>query len=119
MENRPETDPVIAGFLDHLPRLGNEQLLACLDHLLLEVERRLLRYARRGPEILQMADEGLVFAARSGARLRQAQSAAGHCVGHLQVLGVGNWSPQSTNPGWANDPRLVANESSDENDQDS
>ena len=116
MEDRPETDLVITRFRDHLPQLGNEQLLTCLDLVLLEVERRLLRYARRGPEILQMADEGLVFATRSGARLRQAQSAAVHCAGHLQVLGVGNWSPQSTNPGWANDPRLT-NESSDDNDQ--
>lgn len=117
MEDGPETDSVITGFRDHLPHLGNEQLLACLDLLLLEVERRLLRYARRGPEILQMADEGLVFAVRSGARLRQAQSAAVHCAGHLQVLGVGNWSPQSTNPGWASDPRLTANEPPDENGQ--
>jgi hypothetical protein len=118
MEDRPESDPVIAGFSDRLPQLGNEQLLACLDLLLLEAERRLLRYARRGPEILEMADEGLVFAVRSGARLRQAQSAAAHCAGHLQVLGVGAWSPRSTNPGWASDPRLTANESPGEHGQD-
>jgi hypothetical protein len=119
MEDRPESDPVIAGFGDRLPQLGNEQLLACLDLLLLEAERRLLRYARRGPEILEMADEGLVFAVRSGARLRQAQSAAAHCAGHLQVLGVGAWSPRSTNPGWASDPRLTTNESPGEHGQDS
>ena len=117
MEDRPESDSVITEFRGHLPHLGNEQLLACMDMLLLEVERRLLRYARRGPEILQMADEGLVFAVRSGARLRQAQSAVVHCAGHLQVLGVGNWNPQSTNPGWASDPRLTTDVSSDENDQ--
>jgi len=115
VEDRPEADRVIARLGDHLPHLGNEQLLACLDLVLLEAERRLLRYARRGPEILQMADEGLVFAVRSGARLRQAQSAAAHCAGHLQVLGVGTWRPQSTNPGWADDPRLAANESPGEN----
>src|SRR5215470_10247448 len=114
MEERPGDDPVIAGLGAHLPQLGNEQLLACLDLVLLEAERRLLRYARRGPEILEMADEGLVFAVRSGARLRQAQSAAAHCAGHLQVLGVGNWSPRSTNPGWASDPRLTASEPPDE-----
>jgi hypothetical protein len=119
MEDRPEAGLVIARFGDLLPHLGNEQLLACLDLLLLEAERRLLRYARRGPEILQMADEGLVFAVRSGARLRQAQSAAAHCAGHLQVLGVGTWSPQSTNPGWANDPRLITNDTPGENEQNS
>ena len=116
MDKSSEPDAVITGFRDHLPHLGNEQLLACVDMLLLETERRLLRYARQGREILQMADEGLVFAVRSGARLRQAQSAAAHCAGHLQVLGVGNWSPQSTNPGWASDPRLTAG-GSDENEQ--
>jgi hypothetical protein len=116
MEDRPEADPVIARFGGQLPHLGNEQLLASLDLLLLEAERRLLRYARRGPEILEMADEGLVFAVRSSARLRQAQSAAAHCAGHLQVLGVGNWSPRSTNPGWASDPRLTTNEPPDEHD---
>lgn len=116
MQDGPEADAVIARFSDHLPDLGNEQLLACLDLVLLEAERRLLRYARRGPEILEMADEGLVFAVRSGARLRQAQSAAAHSAGHLQVLGVGSWSPRSTNPGWASDPRLTANEPPGEHD---
>jgi hypothetical protein len=119
MEDRPEADPVMARLGNHLPHLGNEQLLACLDLVLLEAERRLLRYARRGPEILEMADEGLVLAVRSGARLRQAQSAAAHCAGHLQVLGVGTWSPRSTSPGWASDPRLTANESPGEHDHDS
>lgn len=86
---------------------SNEDLLAILDGVLLELERRLLRYARSGAEIIEMADEGLVLSVRSGARLRQAQSAAAHAASHLQVLGVGGWSPRSTNPGWADDPRVT------------
>ncbi len=93
-----------------LAERSNEELLALLDGMLLELERRLLRYARSGPEIMDMADEGLVLAARSGARLRQAQSAAAHAAGHLQVLGVGGWNPQSTNPGWSDDPRVTGRE---------
>jgi hypothetical protein len=57
-----------------------------------------------------MADEGLVLAVRAGARLRQAQSATMHATGHLQVLGVGDWSPQSTNPGWDSDPRVTGDD---------
>ena len=105
-EERP-ANLVIASLNGALPAFGNDQLLGCLDSVLLELERRLLRYARKGQEILGMADEGLVLAARSGARLRQAQSAAAHSAGHLQVLGVGGWSPRSTNPGWADDPRVI------------
>jgi hypothetical protein len=86
---------------------SNEELLAALDGVLLELERRLLRYARSGPEIVDMADEGLVLAVRSGARVRQTQSAATHAAGHLQTLGVGGWSPRSTNPGWSDDPRVT------------
>jgi hypothetical protein len=86
---------------------SNEELLAVLDRVLLELERRLLRYARSGPEIMEMADEGLVLSVRAGARLRQAQSSAAHTVGHLQVLGVGGWSPGSTNPGWSDDRRVI------------
>lgn len=89
---------------------SNDELLAALDVVLLELERRLLRYARSGPEFIQMADEGLVLSVRSGARLRQAQSAAAHAASHLQVLGVGGWSPRSTNPGWSDDPRVTATE---------
>jgi hypothetical protein len=87
--------------------LSNEELLSQLDSVLLELERRLLRYARQGGELLDMADEGLVLAARSGARLRQAHSAAAHTSSHLQVIGIGEWSPRSTNPSWSDDPRVV------------
>jgi hypothetical protein len=54
-----------------------------------------------------MSEEGLVLAVRSAARLRQTQSAAAHTAGHLQVLGVGEWTPTSTNPGWSDDPRVT------------
>jgi hypothetical protein len=90
-----------------LSECSNEELLAALDGVLLELERRLLRYARSGAEIVDMADEGLVLAVRSGARVRQTQSAAAHAAGHLQTLGVGGWSPRSTNPGWSDDPRVT------------
>ena len=91
---------------------SNEQLLGVLDGVLLELERRLLRYARSGPEIVQMADEGLVLSVRSAARLRQAQSAAAHAASHLQVVGVGEWHPRSTNPGWSDDPRVTGRDGS-------
>ena len=86
--------------------LPNPELLSLLDQVLLELERRLLRYAQKGADIQDMADEGLVLAMRAGARLRQAQSAASHTAGHLQVIGVGGWSPSSTNPGWSDDQRV-------------
>ena len=44
------------------------ELLSTLDLTLLELERRLFRYAKVGPELLEMADEGLVLAARAKAR---------------------------------------------------
>jgi hypothetical protein len=95
---------------------SNGELLAVLDGVLLELERRLLRYARTGPEIIQMADEGLVLSVRSAARLRQAQSSAGHAASHLQVLGVGEWSPRSTNPGWSADPRVTGEQETEPGD---
>ena len=100
MEELPDLDRVLGEF-------ANDDLLAALDAVLLELEKRLLKYAQRGPEILQMADEGLVLAARAAARLRQAQSAAAHTASHLQIVGVGDWSPRSTNPGWGDDPRVA------------
>jgi len=62
---------------DELEQMSNADLLATLDTVLVEVERRLLRYARTGPEILAMADEGLVLvttpagATTSGSRIRR------------------------------------------------
>jgi hypothetical protein len=46
-------------------------LLSAMDLALLELEKRLFHYPRQGPEIIQIADEGLVLAARAKARLRQ------------------------------------------------
>jgi hypothetical protein len=92
---------------DVVAQLANEDLLAAVDTILLELERRLLRYAQKGGEIIEMADEGLVLASRAAARLRQAQSSAGHAHAHLQVVGVGGWQPSSTQPSWRDDPRLT------------
>jgi hypothetical protein len=98
---------MISAMADELEDLSNAELIAMLDTVLVEVERRLLRYARTGPEILAMADEGLVLATRTAARLRQAQSAAVHAAGHLQIVGVGDWRPKSINPGWGDDERVT------------
>jgi hypothetical protein len=106
----PQGNAPTEGLLADLAESSNEQLLGALDGVLLELERRLLRYARSGPEIVQMADEGLVLSVRSGARLRQAQSAAAHAASHLQVVGVGEWNPRSTNPGWSDDSRVTGRE---------
>src|SRR4028118_2268956 len=49
-----------------LSNLTNPELLSALDLALLELEKRLYRYAHLGPQVLEMADEGLVLAARTG-----------------------------------------------------
>jgi hypothetical protein len=64
------------------------------------------------PELLEMADEGLVLAARAKVRLGQSLSAAQHTEGHLQVVGVGEWRPTSTRPSWNAEPRLPDSENS-------
>ena len=92
---------------DTFSDLSNAELLSRLDELLVEAERRLLRYSQSGHEILDMADEGLVLATRLAARLAQSQSAALHAQGHLQVMGVGGWQPTSTRPAWNADPRVT------------
>jgi hypothetical protein len=94
-----------------LAALSNPELLSALDLTLLELEKRLLRYARVGPEVLEMADEGLVLAVRARARLGQALSSAQHAEGHLQVVGVGEWKPTSTRPTWNTEPRLSEEDS--------
>src|ERR687886_773651 len=93
-----------------LSALSNAELLSALDLALLELERRLTRYAHVGPEVLEMADEGLVLAVRARARLSQALSSAQHAEGHLQVVGVGEWKPTSTRPTWNTEPRLNSQE---------
>ena len=85
--------------------------MSALDLALLELEKRLFHYAKVGPELLEMADEGLVLAARAKARLGQALSAAQHTEGHLQV--VGEWHPTSTRPSWNAEPRLTQEEQED------
>jgi hypothetical protein len=106
-QSQPDEGAPIEDLEQVLAALPNAELLATLDVALLELERRLLRYAQQGPEILAMADEGYVLAGRAAARLAQAQSSALHAQSHLQVVGVGSWSPRSTRPGWGDDPRLV------------
>ena len=96
----------VPDFRQALSNLPNAELLSALDLTLLELEKRLLRYARVGPEVLEMADEGLVLAVRARARLGQALSSAQHAEGHLQVVGVGEWKPTSTRPVWNTEPRL-------------
>lgn len=105
--NEDSEQPIVAEFERTLSELPNAELLAALDAVLLELERRLLRYAQEGHQLLHMADEGLILATRTRARLTQAQSAAAHTQGHLQILGVGDWSPRATAPGWSDDPRIV------------
>lgn len=102
-QEQPDTETLS----EQLLGLSNGELLATLDTVLVEIERRLLHYARSGREILAMADEGLVLATRTAARLRQAQSAAAHSAGHLQVLGIGDWRPRSINPSWSDDDRVT------------
>ena len=77
----PEGEPV-PDFEQALSNLSNAELLSALDLALLELEKRLFRYAKVGPELLEMADEGLVLAARAKARLGQSLSAAQHTEGH-------------------------------------
>jgi hypothetical protein len=105
----PKEEPV-PDFEKALSNLSNPELLSALDLALLELEKRLFRYAKVGPELLEMADEGLVLAARAKARLGQSLSAAQHTEGHLQVVGVGEWRPTSTRPSWNAEPRLPGSE---------
>jgi hypothetical protein len=93
-----------------LAALPNAELLSALDLTLLELEKRLYCYAHLGPELLEMANEGLVLAVRARARLGQALSSAQHAEGHLQLVGVGEWKPTSTRPSWDTDPRVSEGE---------
>jgi len=101
----------VPDFQRALSDLSNPELLSALDLALLELERRLFRYAKVGPELQEMADEGLVLAAKAKARLGQALSAAQHAEGDLQVVGVGEWRPTSTRPSWNAEPRLTQEDS--------
>ena len=103
-------DPSSPDFQQILSTLSNAELLSALDLTLLELEKRLYRYAHLGPELLAMADEGLVLAVRARARLGQGLSSAQHAEGHLQLVGVGEWKPTSTRPSWDTDPRVSEGE---------
>ena len=105
----PEKLPY-ADYEEVLSALPNAELLNALDLTLLELEKRLYRYAHLGPELLEMANEGLVLAVRSRARLGQALSSSQHAEGHLQLVGVGEWNPTSTRPAWNTDPRVSEGE---------
>ena len=109
-EPREPNELPVPDFTEALAALSNPELLRALDLNLLELEKRLMRYAHVGPELLQMADEGLLLAVRARARLQQALSSAQHAEGHLQVVGVGEWKPTSTRPTWNTEPRLTAEE---------
>ena len=63
-KKEPTGEPV-PDFEQALSKLSNPDLLSALDFALLELEKRLFRYAKVGPELLEMADEGLVLAARA------------------------------------------------------
>jgi hypothetical protein len=103
----PDSQRAIELLKTTLDALPNDELLDIVDETLVELERRLLRYAKVGHELIDMANEGLVLAVRAAARLQQAHSSAQHAVGHLQVVGVGRWAPTSTSPSWRDDPRIT------------
>ena len=106
-------DPAKLPYPDYrevLAALPNAELLNALDLTLLELGNRPYRYAHLGPELLEMANEGLVLAVRPRARLGQALSSAQHAEGHLQLVGVGEWNPSSTRPSWNTDPRVSGGE---------
>ena len=111
-KEEPKGEPV-PDYQQALSNLSNPELLSALDLALLELEKRLFRYAKLGPELLEMADEGLVLAARAKARLGQSLSAAQHTEGHLQVVGVGEWKPTSTRPSWNAEPRIANEDEAD------
>ena len=80
------------------PSAGFREVLSALGLALLKLERRLYRYAHTGPELLEMADEGLGLAARARAKLRQVLSSAQHTQGHLQVMGWASGAPSPPAP---------------------
>src|ERR671913_1396348 len=90
---KEESREPVPDYQQALSNLSNPELLSALDLALLELEKRLFRYAKVGPELLEMADEGLVLAARAKARLGQSLSAAQHTEGHLQVVGWASGVP--------------------------
>jgi hypothetical protein len=96
-----ESKEPVPDFQQALSNLSNpELLLSAIDLALLELEKRLFRYAKVGPELLE----------RAKARLGQSLSAAQHTEGHLQVVGLGEGRPTCTRPSWNAEPRLPPGE---------
>jgi hypothetical protein len=96
-EPHPKEQPV-PDFEVALSKPSNPELLSALDLALLELEKRLFRYAKVGPELLEMADEGLVLAARAKARLGQSLSAAQHTEDTCRWLGWASGVPPARAP---------------------
>ena len=86
--------------------------MSALDLALLELEKRLYRYAKVGPELLEMADEGLVLAARAkGLGFRNHSLPPSTPRATRKWWGVGEWQPTSTRPSWNAEPRLTEEDS--------
>src|SRR3954453_2605243 len=98
----------IGDYASALASLPNDELLAALDLALLELEKRLLRYAQSGHEVREMGDEGLVLSVRAAARLAQGQSSGGGTAGRPHSVGGGDWQPTSPQPDWNDDPRAAS-----------
>ena len=58
----PEPKEPVPDLQQALFSLSNRELLGALDLTLLELERRLYRYAHEGEELIDMAGEGLLLA---------------------------------------------------------
>jgi hypothetical protein len=59
-QHQPDYERVLHHLAQTAAGLPNAELLAAVDIVLLDLEKRLLHYARVGPEMVPMADEGLV-----------------------------------------------------------
>jgi hypothetical protein len=86
----------------------NNDVLAELDAVLLEVERRLISYASLGSEFVDTADEGLALALKVEARLEQTQSASYLAKRTLKSVGIGEWAPSAAGGSFRDDFRLVS-----------
>ena len=91
------------------PTRHNNDLLAELDAVLLEVEQRLVSYANLGAEMVETADEGLALAVKVRARLDQTNTVAYRTESELKSVGIGEWEPTGIR-GFRNDPRLSEND---------
>ena len=94
--DQPDNLP-LADYREVLAALPNAELLSALDLTLLELERRLYRYAHVGPELLEMANEGLVLAVRARARKLDFSSSFSSVIGSRNetraITGIGSNVP--------------------------